>query len=147
MHYYSQCRFFSCLITVSKQKTKLSVLKSKDWVYFTNIRLSSVLPSKRQHSKLLLNGQLPKPSSRCQWRLDSNISSPHVPAFLQELLQVACLVATNKIPNTKQNKGILACFLNYPHTAELFKYVGGGKSMAGYFLHSSCQRDKSNLSS
>lgn len=86
-----------------------------------------MLPSKRQHSKLLLNGQLPKPSSRCQWRLDNNISSPHVPAFLQKLLQVACLVATNKIPNTKQNKGILACFLNYPHTAELFKYVGGRK--------------------
>lgn len=68
-------------------------------------------------------------------------------AFLQGLLQVTYLVATNKILTTKQNKGILACFLNDLHTAELFKYVGGGKSMAGYFLHSSSQRHESNLSS
>lgn len=69
-------------------------------------------------------------------------------AFLQGLLQVTYLVATDKILTTKQSKGILACFLNDPHMAELFKkYVGAGKSMAGYFLHSSCQRHESNLSS
>lgn len=50
-----------------------------------------------------------------------------ISAFLQGLLQVAYLVATNKILNTKQNKGILAWFLNDTHMAELFKYVWGRK--------------------
>lgn len=38
--------------------------------------------------------------------------------FLQGLFLVTYLVATNKILTKKQNKGILACFLNDPQTAE-----------------------------
>lgn len=66
-------------------------------------------------------------------------------AFLQGLLQVTYLVAKKKILTTKQNKGTLACFLNDLHTAELFKYVGGGKSMAGYFLSAVPARDTSQI--
>ena len=50
-------------------------LKLKEWVYFINARLCSALPSERQHSKLLLNQQLPNPSLGCQWKHGSYLSS------------------------------------------------------------------------